>query len=1024
MLYTLIPGFSFAQQTITGTVLGLPEKEPLPGVSILIKGTSQGTVTNTDGTYNLAVPSSNAVLVFTFVGYLTEEIQVGNQSTINISLSADVTQLGEVVVVGYGTQLKTQVTGSIATIKSSEITKTPVTRIEQALQGRAAGVQVTNQSGQPGDQPQVRIRGIGTNGNADPLYVVDGFPVGGIDYLNPADIESINVLKDAASAAIYGARGANGVVLITTKTGKRNEKIGLTYDGYYGIQNAWRQMPVLNAREYAVMMNEGAANAGVTPPFANPAQYGEGTDWQKEVFTKNAPMQNHQFTVSGGTKIADFASTLSYFNQNGIVGGDKSKFERYTFRTNANFDVTKRLKTSANIAYTRINRTAVVANQEFGGIVNNALNIDPLTPLYETDTTKLKDYNVNAVKNGNQYYGISSNVGQEVVNPLARLAVTNGKTRVDKFVGNIAANYEFFKGLTFRSTFGLDLAYVTGDNFNPVYYLNAAQQNNINLVSKSVDWYQTWQAENTLEYKKVINDKHDFTALIGTTALKHVTNGLFGSKTGLPSNDPQYAYLNLAAISQSDRATGGYGDRSLFSYFGRLNYAFQEKYLFTAIIRRDASSRFGANNKYATFPSLSAGWIISNESFLSDVPAISFLKVRASWGQNGNEDIGNEFYPWVSSIGSGRGYSFYNGTDEVFTGGAAPARPANPDIKWEASEQTNIGVDLSLWQDRISITTDYYIKTTKDWLVAAPIAGYLGYQNAPYVNGGTIRNKGVEFAINYNNNIGDFKYSLGFNMSHNKNEVTEIQNAEGIIAGPSFATFSTVSRSEVGYPVAYFYGLKTSGIFQNQSEVDAYTNAEGTLIQPLAKPGDVRFVDNNNDGKIDATDRTNIGNPTPTNFFGFNLSASYKGFDFSAFFNGVTGNDILNGTKRHDLYKSNMPAKMLNRWTGEGTSNTLPRFTWNDANGNWTNISQLYIEDGSFLRLKNVQLGYNVPATLLTRAKIEKVRLYVSGENLLTFTKYTGLDPEVGGRGTTDIGIDRGLYPQARTFRLGLNVTF
>jgi TonB-linked SusC/RagA family outer membrane protein len=732
-------------------------------------------------------------------------------------------------------------------------------------------------------------------------------------------------------------------------------------------------------------------------------------------------MQNHQVSVSGGGKLSDFVSTLSYFNQKGIVGGDKSNFERYTFRTNANFDVSKRLKTGVNIAYTRIDRTSIVANQEFGGILNNTLNIDPITPVYETDTTLLKGYHPNAVKNGDRVYGISNNVGQEVVNPLARIQVTEGRTKVDKLVGNIYADYQIFKGLNFRSTFGLDLGYVTADNFNPVYYLNASQVNGTNLVSKEVDWYQTWQNENTLQYSKTIGE-HDLTALIGITALKSVHNDVFGSKTGLPSNDPKYAYLNLAATAQSDRANGTYDDNSLFSYFGRLNYSFKDKYLFTATIRRDGSSRFGVNNKYATFPSLSAGWVLSKEAFLSSIAAISFLKVRASWGQNGNESIAGEFYPYEATIGSGRGYTFYNNGD-VFTGGAAPSRPSNPDIKWETSEQTDIGLDLSLFQNRINFTADYYIKTTKDLIVNAPIAGYLGYPSAPWINGGTVENKGLEVALNYQNQIGGFKYSAGVNMSYNKNEVKEISNAEGVLNGPNFATFTSVSRSEPGFPIAYFYGLKTNGIFQNESEIEAYSK-DGKLIQPNAQPGDVRFVDISGDGVINAEDRTNIGNPTPDYFIGFNLGAEYKGFDFSAFFNGVQGNEIFNGTRRHDLYKSNMPAKFLNRWTGEGSTNTMPRTTWNDANGNWSNASDLYIEDGSYLRLKNLQLGYSIPSTIINKANISKVRIYISGENLLTWTKYSGLDPEVGGRSTIDIGIDRGLYPQARAYRVGLSVTF
>jgi TonB-linked SusC/RagA family outer membrane protein len=450
--------------------------------------------------------------------------------------------------------------------------------------------------------------------------------------------------------------------------------------------------------------------------------------------------------------------------------------------------------------------------------------------------------------------------------------------------------------------------------------------------------------------------------------------------------------------------------------------------MFSAVVRRDGSSRFGTDNKFATFPSFSAGWNISNESFFQAIDVISLLKLRASWGQNGSEFF-SENYPFQSIVGSGRGYTYIDANgQEVFVGGAAPSRPANPKLKWETSEQTDFGLDVSLLQNKINITADYYIKKTKGLIVAAPIAAYLGSPSSPAVNGGSVENRGIELALDYNDQIGDFKYTLGFNVSHNKNKVTEIANAEKRILGPSFVIGSP-SRTEVGQPIASFYGYKTNGIFQNEAEIAAHSKGD-KKIQPLAVPGDVRFIDLNDDGVIDDNDRTFIGNPTPDYSFGINLKGEYKGFDLSLFFNGVYGNEIFNGTRRHDLYASNMPAKFLNRWTGEGSTNTMPRFTSNDVNGNWSKISDLYLEDGSYLRLRNIQLGYNVPASVLKLSKIEKLRIYVSGDNILTFTKYTGFDPEVGARSNNgnlnplDLGIDRGVYPQAKSYRVGLSVTF
>lgn len=1004
--------------TVSGIVMDGKTGETLPGVNILIKGTTRGTATDIDGSYRLTSVGDRDTLVFSFLGFQTKEIAVEGRSRIDVQLMESVLALGEeLVVVGYGTQKRSEITGSVASVSAEDIEKVPVLRVEQALQGRTAGVYVANQSGQPGEMPTVRIRGAGTTGNADPLYVVDGMPVGGIDYLNPGNIASMEVLKDAASAAIYGARAANGVVLITTKSGRAGDT-KVSYEGYAGIQNGWKEMNVLNAGQYMMMMNEGAANAGLSLPFPVGQNITGGTDWQSAIFNENAPMMNHQITISGGNEKTTYSSGISLFSQEGIVGGDKSQFDRYTFNLRLDNDVSDVFRFGNSFNYSRIDRNAVLSNSEWGSPLSNALNMDPLTPIYETDEDDLQGYPSHAVQNNGLYYGISNYVAQEIVNPLARLQVTNGNTQVDKLVNNLYAEYEVIPNLVVRSNLGIDAAFVQNDNYTPVFYLNSAQSNDNSLVSKSENRWFTWNLENTISYEQDFN-KHNVKLLGGISAQQVHFEDLFGAKANLLMTDPQNAWINVGSDEESMRAAGGAYDEKLLSYFGRASYNYNDKYLLTGILRVDGSSKFGSNNRYAIFPSVSAGWVMSNENFMSDIDLINLLKIRASWGQNGNQNIGN--FAYTSTIATGNGYSF--GPDEQFNTGSIPSSVSNPNLKWETSEQLDIGIDLGLWEDRLMIKSDYYLKKTKGLLVQAPIPGHVG-NNAPVVNGGSVQNEGIELSVDYRNYRNEFSYNVGANVAFNRNEVTHIGNAEGIITGAGFATYGIVTRAEVGNPIGYFWGYETDGIFQNQQEVDNYVNENGNLIQPLAQPGDVRFRDLDGDGQIDDGDRTMIGNPTPDMTYGINMGANYKQFDLSIFMQGTLGNDIFNATRRHDLTTTNMPVEYLNRWTGEGTSNDLPRFTWNDSNGNWTKISDLYVEDGSYLRIKNIQVGYNVSPRLLETLKLETVRIYLAADNLYTLTGYSGFDPEIGAASPLNIGIDRGIYPQARSYRIGLNINF
>ncbi|MBD3616817.1 MAG: TonB-dependent receptor [Gracilimonas sp.] len=1003
--------------TVRGQVTDAVNGDVLPGVNILIKGTTKGTAADVNGNYILTNTEPQDTLVFSYIGFQVQEVPIDGRKIINVQLQPSILASDELIVVGYGTKKRSEITGSVSSISSESIDDTPVLRVEQALQGRTAGVFVANQSGQPGESPTIRIRGAGTTGSADPLFVVDGMAVGGIDYLNPGSIESIEVLKDASSAAIYGARAANGVVLITTKSG-RPGVTNVTYDGYAGVQNSWKKINMLDARQYMMMMNEGAAFAGLSLPFPVDPQITGGTDWQGAVFNDNAPMSNHQITISGGNENTQYSTGISYFSQEGIVGGDKSQFDRNTFSLKLDNRVSKVFRFGNSLNYSRINRNAVLSNSEWGSPLSNALNMDPLTPIYETDSDDLLSYPSTAVQNDGRYYGISEYVTQEIVNPLARLEVTHGETQVDKLVNNLFAEYELMPNLLARSSFGIDAAFVKSDNYVPIYYLNSAQNNSQSLVSKTENRWYTWNFENTINYQFNIRN-HNVDVLGGISAQKVHFEDLFGSKSGLLMNNPENAWINVAADEESMRTAGGAYNEKLLSYFGRASYNYNDKYLLTGILRVDGSSKFGSNNRYGIFPSVSLGWVMSNESFMDDLEEINLLKLRASWGQNGNQNIGN--FAYTSTIATGYGYTF--GDNESYVTGSVPSSVPNPNLKWETSEQLNFGADLGLWQDRLILKLDYYQKETKGLLVRAPIPAHVG-NNAPIVNGGSVRNDGFEFSVDYRDYRNEFSYNVGLNFALNKNEVTHIGNAEGVIVGTGFATYGIVTRAEEGYPIGYFWGYKTDGIFQTQQEVNNYVNGNGDPIQPLAQPGDVRFRDLDGNGRIDDGDRGMIGNPTPDMTFGANFGANYKQFDMSVFVQGTLGNEIFNATRRHDLTMSNMPVSYLERWRGPGTSNDLPRFTWNDSNGNWSKISDLYVENGSYLRVKNVQFGYNIPDRVLQRISLSKVRLYLSADNLFTLTGYSGFDPEIGSASPLSVGVDRGVYPQARSYRMGVNITF
>ena len=1000
---------------IEGVVTSADDGQPVAGASVSVKGTTTGQMTDINGYYKITNVPVNSTLVFSFIGLKTQEVVVTESSTINVVMSPELELLDEIIVVGYGTQKKSLVTGAIAKVEGDDLRKAADMRVTQALQGKTAGVVITANSGQPGTEISVRIRGAGTNGDAEPLYIIDGLPMSGAgtDFLNAGDIESIEVLKDAASAAIYGARGANGVVLITTKTGRTNTKLTVSYDGYYGFQNPWKKIPLLNAQEYIMLTNEASINGGLGPKFSQAQIDGftADTDWQDEMFYYNAPKQNHSLSFMGGSDKLEYSSSINYFNQDGIVSKGKSNFEKIGYRLNAT-GTFGFFKLGGNVNLAGITSRGIATNDRYGLGLNQALNMPPIIPVKFSDGTWATP----------ESYGIGL---QEISNPVALASYNNSRTRTYKLVGGLFGEFDFGKiskalsGLVFKSSFGGEYAMVNTDTYTPEYYLDAMHFSIIDKAYKGIDIWSRWNFENVLTYTKSFG-VHNLTLMAGTAAFKDMHENLWGSKNDLIFDDFGHSYLDNATDPESANAGGGYSEHTVASLFGRINYDLMDRYMLTATIRRDGSSRFGDENKYGYFPSASIGWVISREDFMSNLTdIINVLKLRASWGQNGNESIGD--FGYTSVIGNQNIYYF--GDSKTQYNGTQPTKIANPSLKWETSEQTNFGIDLQTLNSSLSVTLDYYIKTTKDWLVTAPVPMIVG-NSAPIINGGSVKNSGIEAEITYRKEIGKLYLTASINGAFNRSEVLDIQNAEKRLQGGDggFGQ-SGVIRAGIGTPMGVFYGIKTDGIFQTQAEIDAYVNTSGGKIQPNAVPGDIKFVDADGNGSINDGDRVQIGCPFPDFTGGLNLNAEMYGFDFNMFLYAALGQEIYSATRRYDMNGTNYKAEWLNRWTGEGTSNFYPRVTFTDNNINGKTVSDFYIQDGSFVRLRNITLGYTLPANVTRAIKLNKLRLFVSAENLLTFTKFTGFDPEIGG-GVFDNGIDRGIYPQARTLMTGINVTF
>ncbi|MBQ2128468.1 MAG: TonB-dependent receptor [Prevotella sp.] len=1053
LLALMVSMASFAQDFsgILGTVID-ENGDPVIGATVVEKAQPQNaTITNIDGQFAIKVAEGTS-LVISYVGYQTIEVKAKNQ--MSVTLKEDAQVLNDVVVIGYGVQKKSVVTAAISKVTGDDLNLTRPSRIEDALKGKVSGVQITQASGQPGSASKFTIRGSGSVNNSDPLYIVDGMAVeGGISYLNPVDIASVEILKDAASAAIYGARAANGVVLVTTKSGTSG-KTTINYDVSFGWQNPWKKKAVLNAQQYMTIMNEAQVNDGNVPRYS--ADYiagfqGNGTDWQDEVFNYNAPVQQHQVSVSGGNDKMNYFLSLGYFDQEGIVGGDydRSNYNRWSLRSNSTYTVFEannrtflnKLKVGVNVGYSRAKSSGITTNTEYGSILGSALTFSPLQPVYlseEEGKALLAEQPYAITKNG-RVFSLPPTGFQELTNPVATLnQPAHGYNNEDKFVASFYAELDVLPGLKFKSSYGADLAFWGYDGYGMQDYRGTMAHTDQSWVSSSMNRGFRWQVENVLTYQKTFAEKHNLTVVLGQSANRYTYRNLSGNDYQLLDTDPLKANIDYAIADRSEErvsgGTGGYDKASLASYFGRLDYNFDERYMIQFTLRRDGSSVFGTNNKWATFPAVSLGWNVLNEPYLQKVKPSWFnvMKIRASWGQNGNASIGNFLY--MSLMDGGENYYFggsYNPQSQTNDGsmvyGSSPGRVANPDVKWETSEQIDLGVDLRFFDSRLSFSFDYFKKKTKDMLAYMPVPTYIG-QSSPMGNLGKMENWGYEFEFGWKDHVKDFSYYFNGNISILKNKMVDLGNESGETdyEGAGAGGVGTYVHAKNGDVWPYFYGLKTNGLFQNWDEVNSYTNANGGLIQPNAHPGDVRFVDVDGDGSIGSGDRTKIGKGAPDVTFGFTLGAEWKGFDFNAAFQGTLGNDVFDFAQRGDVPAMNRPSWIMDRWHGEGTSNKIPRMTSANPNGNWQS-SDLFIKNGSYMRLKTIQLGYTLPQNLTRVASIQRLRFYVSAENLLTITGYDGFDPELGGgdgASATAMGVDKGIYPQSRTIYVGANITF
>ncbi|MFZ4545981.1 MAG: SusC/RagA family TonB-linked outer membrane protein [Bacteroidales bacterium] len=981
------------ERRISGTVSDELTKETLPGATVVIKGTTKGASTDINGKFTLEVGPNDVLLAITFVGYEPKEVSIGSQNNYSIFLTSSKVMLSELVVIGYGTVRKSDLTGAVGSVKAKELTKVTSLSPEQSLQGKVAGVQVTSTSGAPGATPSVRIRGVGTFNNSSPIYVVDGVILDNISFLNTADIASMEILKDASATAMYGSRGANGVILITTKSGTiGEEKTNFSYSGEYSIQNLAKKIDLLSGRDFATIANEIPGD-----PSYNNVDAVPNTDWQDLVFNP-APINNHQLSAWGSTKKTQYYIGIGYFNQKGIV--DKSSYERITLKFNNTYNLTNHVKFGNNITI------APYKQQNAPGVTFQVYRAWPTLEPYRADGS---------------FAGVPG-----VGNPLASIEYNNSFNKGLRAVGNLFLEATFLNGFTARSSFGIDAGYNKAESFTPVYQVMysdgtaSMQANTVNRLFKGTSENLTWLWENTLNYSKQI-EKHNINAVVGYT-MQNSSSELLNINGVNIIRDAEdfwylkYGYITTSVLNKDDFVNGvdPYLNYSMLSYLFRANYTFNEKYILTATFRRDGSSKFALENRYSNFPSLAAGWNISKEAFMKDFTKVNKLKVRASWGKIGNEKIA-----YSNRFSLTQNLMAVFGQGDLQYPGVSYAKSGNPDLVWETTTQTDIGLEVGMLNDRLTGEFDYYHRFTDDILVDLSTPGFLGNGQGQKItyNAGQVLNSGFEANINWRDKTGELGYSVGVLASTIKNEVKSIGGNSGIdsllFGGDNF--YGNVTQSREGLPIGSFWGYKTDGIFQSQDELDAYPHTSD------AKIGDLRRVDVNGDSIINGSDRTEIGSPIPKVIFGLNVELTYHNFDFSFNLQGQAGNKIFNGKEaiRPDAY--NFEQHVMDRWTGPGTSNVEPRATF----GGYNYIpSDKFIQDGSFVRLRSLVVGYTLSEALSKKMHVQQCRLYVKGNNLYTMTKFTGYTPEIGSDNVLSNGIDTGIYPITAVYSFGINLTF
>jgi TonB-linked SusC/RagA family outer membrane protein len=985
VFYALIflPGALLAQKRISGKVTSADDKEPVPGVNVVIQGTTKGTATDFDGNYLLDLSEGENVLVFSAIGYKTQNVTVGQRSVVDVVLESDAIGLQEVVVIGYGAVKKSDLTGAVSSIRGKELNTVPAINPMQSLQGKIAGVQVANTSGAPGAGTYVRIRGIGTFNDSSPIFVVDGVILQNIDFLNAADIASMEVLKDASATAIYGARGANGVIIVTTKKGSTS--------GNYptinvSIENSLQQLPkkidLLSGREYAIVRNK------INPGTYNNLDAVPNTDWQDQIF-RTAPIQNYQVSIAGGSEKFQYYTSIGYFKQDGIIR--KSDYERVSLKFNNTLHLTKAVRLGSNLAFTPYNQQNTNGNAVF--VVYRA---------WPTITPYLPDGSFSPVPG--------------VGNVLADIEYTNSFNKGLRSVNNLYAEVDFLKGFTFKSSFGADIEYNKSRSYTPVFYVNPQQQNATDDLGKGYNDRIDWLWENTLNYQKE-KGAHRINAVAGYSLQESSSESVFLGAENLLRSEEDFWYVNifpnLVSPNTARNNVNPAFNYSMISYLARANYTYNNRYLFTATFRRDGSSKFVSTNRFANFPSLALGWNAINESFLQDSKIFSNLKVRASWGIIGNEKI--NYLRQYSLVQNGINALF--GQDVIYSG-ATYGVSGNPNLKWESTHQIDIGVETGFLNDRLTAEIDYYQRTTKDILIDLPVPGYYGNGDGAVItfNAGEVVNKGLEINLGYNGEYRDIKYRVGLVGTTIHNETKKIsgtgQSDEQLIG---LFNGRQVTRTTPGLPIGSFYGYRVIGVFQNTSELNSYPHLTNTEV------GDLKFEDVNKDGVLNSADRANLGSPIPKVLAGLSLNVEYKNFDFVADLQAQAGNKIFNGkeTVRPDPY--NFERRYLNFWNGDGTSNSEPR----PSNGGVNyEPSSRYIYNGSFLRLRNISIGYSVPQAISSKVGMKSLRAYARVTNLFTWSQFTGYTPEIVSGNPVLNAIDVASYPIPRIYSVGLNLIF